>query len=298
MIEHDFPHLELLANIRRNQRNVLLNPVEFIGEQIVAMHPLNLPIWFTGLCSLLFGRELRRYRVLGLAYLFALASLLFTQGRFYYLFPAYTMLFAAGAVAIEGWIDRRGWTWVWPAYATLLVVGGIVTAPIAMPILPPDMLVRYSEAIGISQPPLEHRRASALPQFFADRFGWPEMAATVAKVYNDLPAEEREKTAIFGNNYGEAGAIDFYGPALGLPKAIGAHHTYWYWGPRQYSGESVIVLGEHEPQNLTKYFTSVEAVARVSHAYAMASQQFEVYLCRGRKGRTLWEVWPELKNWN
>ena len=297
VIEHGFPHLEQLANIRRNQRNVSLDPLQFVGQQILAMQPLALPIWLCGLWGLLISRDGKPYRALGWAYLLELTALLLTQGRFYYLLPAYPMLFAAGAVAMEKWFERPRWSWVRGSYVGLVAVTGALLAPIAMPILPPDTLVRYTEALGISQPKLEHRQSSALPQFFADRFGWPELVATVAKVYNALPPEERARTAIYGNYYGEAGAIDFYGPALGLPKAISGHLTYWYWGPRQYSGEIVIVLGEHQRETLEKYFTSVEAVAEVGHPYAMASQHFEVYLCRGPKGRTLQQIWPELKHW-
>jgi len=298
MVDHHFPHLELLANIRRSQRNVALSPPQFVGQQILAMHPLASPIWLCGLWSLLIGRDGRRYRALGWAYLLALGALLLTAGRFYYLLPAYPMLFAAGAVAIEGWCERPGWSWARPAYATLLAVTGILFAPLAMPVLPPATLVRYTKFIGLSQPQLEHRQSSALPQLFADRFGWPEMVTTVAKVYNGLPPEERARTAIYANDYGEAGAIDFYGPALGLPKAISGHLTYWYWGPRAYTGDSVIVLGAHQRERLERHFSSVEAVASVGHPYAMADQHFQVYLCRGLKGKTLQELWPELKNWD
>ncbi len=298
MIQHHFPHLELLANIRRSQRNVALSPLQFVGEQILALHPLAFPIWLCGLWNLLISRDGRRYRALGWAYLLALGTLLLTGGRFYYLLPAYPMLFAAGAVVIEGWLDRPKWGWIRPAYVALLALTGILVAPIAMPVLPPETLVRYTEMIGVSQPQLEHRRSSALPQLFADRFGWPEMVATVAEVYNGLSPGERAKTAIYADDYGEAGAIDFYGPALGLPKAISGHLTYWYWGPRQYIGEIVIVLGAQSRETIEKYFTSVDAVASVGHPYAMASQHFRVYLCRGPKGRTLQQIWPELKNWN
>lgn len=298
MIGHHFPHLELLANIRRNQRNVALSPVQFVGQQILAMHPLAAPIWLAGLWSLLISRRGRQYRALGWAYLLALGALLLTGGRFYYLLPVYPMLFAAGAVAIDRWRLRPRWGWMRPAYVTLLAVTGILLAPIAMPVLPPEALVQYTQSLGMAQPQLEHRRSSALPQLFADRFGWPEMVATVATVYNGLPPDQRTQTAIYANDYGEAGAIDFYGPALGLPKAISGHLTYWYWGPREYTGESVIVLGEQRRETLERYFTDVEDVAGVGHPYAMASQHFRVYLCHGPKGQTLQQLWPELKNWN
>jgi hypothetical protein len=222
--------------------------------------------------------------------------LLITRGRFYYLLPAYPMLLAAGAVAIEARLAASLRAGV--AYGAVLALTGILLAPVAMPVLPPEATIRYSQFLGLSQPKLEHRQSSALPQLFADRFGWPEMAAAVAEVYRALPPEERAKTAIFGYDYGEAGAIDFYGPALGLPKAISGHLTYWYWGPRDYTGESVIVIGEHHPGNLKQYFNSVEAVGHVGNRYAMASQHFDIYLCRGLKGVTLPQLWPSLKNWN
>jgi hypothetical protein len=298
MIEHGFPHLELLANIRRNQRNVSLSPVQFVGQQILAMQPLAFPIWLCGLWVLLLSKDFASYRALGWAYVLTLGVLLGTHGRFYYLLPVYPMLFAAGAVAMEKWFTQPRWTWPRRAYVGLVALAGALSAPIAMPMLPPETFIRYSELLGISQPRLEHRQSSALPQLLADRFGWPEMVATVARVYNGLSDEERAKTAIYGNDYGEAGAVDFYGPALGLPKAISGHLTYWYWGPRDYNGDIVIVLGEHRRENLEKYFASVTPVATVGHPYAMASQHFDVYLCRGPKGRTLQQLWPELKNWS
>jgi hypothetical protein len=297
MIQHDFPHLEVLANIRRNQRNVSLSPLQFVGQQILAMQPAALPIWLCGLWGLVATKEGKPYRALGWAYLVALGALLAMNGRFYYLLPAYPMLLAAGAVVLEKQFQRPRWGWARRTYVGLLAVTGALFAPIAMPMLPPETLIHYAEVLGVSPPKLEHRRSRALPQFFADRFGWPEMVATVAEVYNALPAHERGKTAIFGTDYGQAGAIDFYGPALGLPKAISGHLTYWYWGPREYTGEIMIVLGEHRREKLEKYFTSVEEVAAVGHPYAMISQNFPVYLCRGPREQMLQQVWPELKNW-
>ena len=119
MIQHHFPHLEQLANIRRNQRNVELSPLAFVGQQFLFMNPLAAPVWVGGLASLLAGGRGRRYRVLGLAYLVALATLIAAHGRFYYLGSAYPMLIAAGGVALEGWLALRGShgserpTWQW-----------------------------------------------------------------------------------------------------------------------------------------------------------------------------------------
>jgi hypothetical protein len=118
----------------------------------------------------------------------------------------------------------------------------------------------------------------------------------VARVYRALPPEDRARAAIFGQDYGQAGAIDFYGPRLGLPKAISGHLTYWYWGPRGYTGEVVIVLGDTK-EALERKFESVQEAATVSNPYSMRSQNFTIYVCRKPKGWTLRDIWPRLKSW-
>lgn len=297
MIRHHFPHLELLANIRRDGRDISITVLQFLGLQILLMHPASLPIWLAGLWNLLLDRDGRRHRALGLAFLVCLATLLLMHSRFYYLFPAYPPLLAAGAIAIERWLTRPRWGRLRPAYVAVLAVTGALLAPMALPLLPPEIYLRYTQTLGIAQPRIENRVTGALSQFFADRFGWPEMVQTVAKVYFALPPEERQRTAIFGNDFGQAGAIDFYGPRLGLPKAIGAHLTYWYWGPRDYTGESLIVLGDTR-QGAENWFESVQAVAEVGHPYAMRQEHFTVFLCRKPKGWKIREVWPRLKRWD
>jgi hypothetical protein len=135
-----------------------------------------------------------------------------------------------------------------------------------------------------------------LPQLLADRFGWPEMAAEVARVYHTLPAADRAKAAIFAQNYGQAGAIDLYGPKLGLPPALSGHLTYWCWGPRGYTGEIMIVLDDNRA-TLEKLFESVELAGHVGHPYSMPYEHFDVFVCRGLR-EPLAELWPELKNFS
>ncbi len=120
--------------------------------------------------------------------------------------------------------------------------------------------------------------------------------ATVAGVYQSLPADVRSRTAIFGQNYGQAGAIDLFGPRYGLPPAISGHQTYFLWGPRGYTGESMIVMDDNQ-STLEREFTSVRKMAHVSHPYSMPYQHFDVYYCEGLK-QPLSEFWPRLKNWH
>ncbi len=297
-VTHHFPHLEQLANIRRNRRNVELNPLEFLGQHVLGMNPAALPVWLGGLGGLLFRREGRRYRALGVAWILTVGILLATDGRFYYLFPANPILVAAGCAGMETLLTTPRRLRLGLAYAGVILLVGILIAPILLPILPPETYIRYSELTGLAQPRIEHRRAaSPLPQLFADRCGWKEMAETVAKVWFSLPPGEREKAAIFGNDYGQAGAIDLYGPKLGLPKAISGHLTYWLWGPRGYTGEITIVLGDNRAA-LERRFARVEAAAEVGSRYSMMSQHFTLFVCREPKGWTFHEIWPQLKNWS
>ena len=290
---HGFPHLQMLANIAEDGRNVSLNPVAFLLQQILMLNPLAFPLWLAGLVWLLAGREGRRYRPLGIAFLAILALLLVLDGRVYYLAPAYPMLLAAGGVAFEQALAAGRRRLLRPACAGALALSGALLAPAFLPILPPANFLRYAKATGIQQPRIETHRMGPLPQLFADRFGWREMAQTIAVVYHDLPAHERAGAAIFGQNYGQAGAIDLYGPELGLPKALSGHLAYHDWGYRNTTGEVVIVMDD-DRETLERVFESVEWAAHVEHPYSMPYQHFDVFVCR-RLRQPLAELWPRLR---
>jgi hypothetical protein len=173
---------------------------------------------------------------------------------------------------------------------------GAILAPLAIPVLPPETYIRYTKALHLAPPAIETHRLGPLPQIFADQFGWEEMVATVARVDNGLPPAIRPRTAIFGQNYGQAGAIDLFGPCYGLPAAISGHQSYFLWGPRGYSGESMIVMAGNQ-RRLESQFTTVQKVARVEHPYSMPYEHFDVFYCRGLK-QPLSEIWPSVKNWD
>lgn len=294
-IQHHFPFLELLANIRRSGRDVPLTPLAFFGEEILAMHPLSVPVWLAGLWFYFFSASGKPFRVLGWAWVFTAAVIVTLSPRVYYLFPAFPILFAAGAVIWEDRLNRPYSLWpklTWPA---LLVATGAVITPLAIPVLTPETFVRYTKALHFAPPPIETHRLGPLPQIFADQFGWEQMVATVARAYSNLPPEVRPQTAIFAQNYGQAGAIDLFGPKYGLPPAISGHQNYFIWGPRGYTGESVIVMAGRQ-QDLESRFADVQKVASVYHPYSMPYEHFDVFYCRGPK-RPLREIWPQVKNW-
>ncbi len=293
-IREGFPFFELQEAIRQDRRNVELSPLEFLAQQLLLLHPLAAPLWIGGLVWLLVGREGKRYRPLGVVYLVILAALLAMRGRVYYLAPAYPMLFAAGGVAAERLTSRGRLAWIRLAYATLLVAGGILLAPMAFPLLPPETYVRYSRALGMQPPAIETHRMGPLPQLLADRFGWKEMAEKVASLHATLTPEERARCGVFGQNYGQAGAIDMYGPELGLPPAMSGHLAYHDWGPPSPEPEVIIVLDDDRPR-LEELFESIEYGGRVEHPYSMPYQHFDVWICRGLRV-PLARLWPELRN--
>jgi Dolichyl-phosphate-mannose-protein mannosyltransferase len=287
-VKYHFPFLELQENIRREGRNVSLSLAAFFGEEVLSMMPLSAPVWIAGLWTLFRGR----YRALAFAWIIT-ATLIFTMNpRVYYLFPAFPMLMAAGAVQFERWRAPR----IKPVYIALMVLMAAIIAPTLIPLLPPETYIRYAAFTHLEQPRIENHKLGPLPQLFADQFGWEDIAVVVARFYNTLPADIRARTAIYGQSYGHLGAIDLFGPRYGLPPAIGGHQNYFLWGPRDYTGESMIIMGE-SLKSLAPKFASVEKVGRVEHPYAMPYNHIDIFYCRGLK-RPLAEVWPQVKNWH
>jgi hypothetical protein len=295
MARHHFPFLELMHNIRSGHRDVVRGPIAFVGDQAMLLNPILFPLWAGGLVWIFASRVGRRFQILGWIYLLVLVAFIALKAKNYYVAPAYPMLFAAGAVAFEN-LSRERIKWARPIYVGAIVPVMCLLAPLSVPVLSPESYIAYQKALGISSLKAENQPTGPLPQIFADEFGWEEMARKVGEIYNALPLEQRAKTAIFANSYGQAGAIDFFGKKYGLPKAISNHQSYWLWGPRDYTGESVIVLGS-DGKGDREHFASVEAVSRTDHPYSRRDEHFAIFLCRGLN-TTLPALWPKAKKWN
>jgi len=295
-IQHDWPTWVLLHGIAQSNKNVVLTPGQFFSQQITLMNPATFLLWFGGLIWLLISREGRRYRLIAFTYLIALIEFIVMHGKNYYLAGAYPMLFAAGGIAFERMFAVR-LRWLKPAIAILVIASAIVFAPVVLPILSPAKLLAYMRAIHFEVPRTETSHTAALPQLFADQFGWEEMVQSVARVYTSLPPDEQKRAAIFCQNYGEAGAIDFFGPKYGLPPALSGHQNYFYWGPGDYTGEIMLVLDD-DATDEREQFRSVEDRGMVeSSPWAMPwEQRLHIFVCRDLK-IPLRELWPKLRVW-
>ena len=177
----------------------------------------------------------------------------------------------------------------------MLAVGALI-APTIFPILPVKTFIAYSNRMGITQQKFENQPQSELPQIFADMCGWEERVKIVADYFHSLPPDEQKVTAIGAPDYGQAGAIDFFGPKYGLPKSISDNNNYWIWGPRDYHGESLILLNEPEPEKYIEYCKSLTLVARPEDPYSRPDSNRAIYHCRGLK-TDLQQLWPKLKGW-
>jgi hypothetical protein len=292
---HGWPQVEVVRDAQI-YKNIPVTPLGFLGEQIVFLNPIVFPLWFGGLVWYFRSPEAKRFRFLGWTYLIVLAIFVILGGKSYYALPVYPILFAAGGVMLERFAEVRRRRRIVFGYAAIIVIAGLVALPFGVPMLPVNTFLRYSHVLPYSSLAKTERDAlrAPLPQLYADMFGWKNMAETVAQVYDSLPASDRANCAILGGNYGETAAIDYYGPALGLPKAIGGHNSYFYWGPRGYSGACVIIFGEQSGE-FVQLFGDVRQAATIVSAHAMPNEQsVPVYVCRKPRA-PLAVLWPRFK---
>lgn len=296
-VQHHFPTLEALRNVKATHKNVELAPLAFFRQQIMMLNFASFLVWIVGLEFLLIGRRAQSWRVLGVTYVVFLGIMMALKGKDYYLAPIYPMLYAAGGVWWERLAEgRAGMRWVRIAVPAVVMAVGLIAMPLVVPILPVEKLVAYMEALDIRVSRTEVQDHGLLPQHFGDEFGWPEMVSEVAKVYNALPPEQRAKTGILAGTYGDAGAIDFFGSRLGLPKSISGHQNYYYWGPREYTGESLIFL-HYDLEDVQRWCQSVQVGPKLDPYYGMAEEHYTILVCSGLK-KPLAEVWPRFKVWN
>ena len=307
-IHNDWPFLQLIRNIRDEGRDVILPLPQFVLQQTFLVDPITVPIWLAGLFALLFSARLKPYRMLGWCYLTCFTVFFVLHGKIYYLAPVYPMLLAAGAVVIESAIEGRKngqpenlrprRAWLKAAIVALLLATGAHLAPVVVPILSPDGFLAYAKHLPMKLPVMEHDHTrAALPQWYADQFGWQEIVAETAEAWNGVPVEDRKDCGIFAQDYGQAGAIDFLGRPYGLPRALSGDRTYFLWGPRGYSGNCLIVLGDRR-KRLEELFDHVEYVGTsADNPYAL-EKEIGVFICRGAKFGTLAQLWPQLKHWH
>ncbi len=271
------------------------SPLDFLLSQLVTTNPLTLPLTIAGL-AFYFSRAGKPYRLLGWTYVALYLLFTLAHAKSYFLAPAYPMLFAGGAVALASWMGTRGRAWLRPVYIGALALSGLLLAPGVMPVLPPAVYGHYygflAGSAGANQ-----ASGTPLPQILADRFGWRNMTATVARVYDSLPPGERAQACVFTANYGEASALNLLGAADHLPPAISGHNTYYLWGPGSCSGQVIITVGIPRA-DIAQSYADVTPAATITCANCVTEESdVPVYIARQPRG-TLRDLWVRVKHYN
>lgn len=291
---HGFPMLELLKN-GQNGKNLIVGPLAYIGQEIIITGLLLAVVWMIGLVCLLRRPDLR---FLGAMYLLLIAEMIVFHGKHYYPADVYPILIAAGAVTIEVWTRAR--VFARSVVTALIVIMGMAMLPNTLPVLPEATFLSYSTALGdalhISRSATAtegNRETSALPGDWADMHGWPELAATVTKVYDSLAPADRTQAVVFAGNYGEASAVAFFSPQIPV---ISEHNQYWLWGTHGYSGNVLVQIGGTCFQS-DKYFASRTLATTFKDPWAIEYENnLPIWICRGIK-KPLSAIWPDIKSY-
>ncbi|MGC2160562.1 MAG: glycosyltransferase family 39 protein [Silvibacterium sp.] len=294
-IHYHFPTLEWLIDVKKSGKDIKLPPLQFLLGQVMMLNPFTLPLWLSGVAWFLFAKVARPYRFLGVLYLIFLPMMMVLHAKDYYLAPIYVVYFAAGAVCRFRWAGSTKWrNALVGLYALLLVFSFIITVPFSIPVLPPKQFLAYEQKFGFKPKDAEVHPATPLPQFYADRFGWHEMVQKVAGIYSALPPDQRAITGIYTGNYGEASAINLFGPRYGLPIAISGHQSYWLWGPHGYTGQETIIINGATLEAMKPYYASCVIAGQLDNPLSMPWEKGPIFLCKGRKA-TFAADWKDFK---
>ncbi len=267
-VQHNFVSLDFLKHI--HARDVRQGRAAYFLPQQLELAGFRFPLALAGL-YFCFSQAGKRFRMIG--WMFVVTLLLFTvaKGRWYYMGPAYPMLYAAGAVWGEGWLATM-------SRAKAMTVRWTVWAALTFELV-------FTTAFWLPLAPIGSRWWSITNEVqgdFREQFGWRELVQEVAKIRDSLAPEERAHLGIIGANYGEAGALNFYGPEYGLPRAISGINSFWYRGYGDPAPQTVIIVGLSR-HFMDESFQSCRLAGRTWNHYGVKNEETEdhpdIYVC-------------------
>ena len=281
-IQHHFISLDFLRHI--HERDIRWGRTKGFYPDQLKLTLLAFPLCLAGLYYYLVSKAGGRFRMIGWMYIVPLVLFTVAKGRGYYLGPAYPMLYAAGSVWGEqrlrslGRSLNRVWTaaartLAWTALTLdILLVGAIVIPPASVN----SPLWKFSSKNNGD---------------LVEELGWPELVVTIAQIRDSLPVEERSRLGILAGNYGEAGAIDLYGPDYKLPPAISGINSFWQHGYGDPPPQTLIVIG-FSRGFLDRNFAACQVAGHNPNPYHVENEETrdnpDIYLCRGLR-----QTWPE-----
>ncbi|MDR2984012.1 MAG: glycosyltransferase family 39 protein [Nocardiopsaceae bacterium] len=272
---HGWPELTVARSIAAGQSGSSAPWWLIVPEQFVLVSWYFSPVWIAGLVRLFRDPGLRWCRAVGVAYPVLAVVFMATGGKPYYLAGMFAVLLAAGAEPAIRWL-RREQVRLRRGVMVAAFALSIAVLPITLPVLPVSV-VHDTPIVGLNYDA-------------GETIGWPAFVREIASAYRSLPASQRASTTVLASNYGEAGAVDRYGPAEGLPRAYSGHMSFWYWGPPPASATSAIVVGYQRDQ--LGFCGSVRLATRLDNGEQVSDdeQGAPVWICQNLREswRAIW----------
>ena len=279
-VRHNFISLAFLNHIHARDVRIGRTDDFLVGQLTDCMNLFALPLCVAGLYFYTISPKGRRCRAIGWMFIVPLLLFFLARGRSYYMAAAYPMLFAAGSLVWENWLGRLSAT---PALvgraATWIALGASATlvAAFSLPVAPINS--------GL------WRLTSKMHDNFTEQIGWPELAQTIAAIYEKVPETEKARTAILAGNYGEAGAINLYGRRYHLPEVICGTNTYWWRGYGNPPAETVILVGFSRAK-AEEFASEIELAGQVTNEFGVLNEETkdhpDIFVCRRLK-----KSWPD-----
>jgi hypothetical protein len=255
-VTHHFPVITHMKALRAEQLDYI-TPGNFIKQQLT-VNGIALFVWLTGFVFLIFSFRLRNFQFLAIAYVLIFLFLLQMDGKNYYLFGAYPMLFAAGGFGFERWLKTSGL-----ALRTLTIIcftlPNMILFPLVLPVLPLEQTLAFFRFAHRNLPALEFavtwedQKVHATTQDYGDMFGWDEMAQKVGAAYQGLTPEQQKQTFVYADNYGEAGALQHYHKQYNYPDVASLNSSFTLWAPDSLNCKYMIYVDDSGGRNIREF---------------------------------------------
>ena len=265
-IQHHLPVITHMKTLREQQLD-FIKPSDFIKQELL-VNGIALFVWLTGFVFLLFSFRLHKFQFLAVAFVLIFTFLLVMNGKDYYLFGAFPMLFAAGGFGFERWLKTSGYA-LRGLVIALFTVPNFLLFPLVLPVLPINQTLAFFNYAHNNLHFLsfattwEDHKQHATTQDYGDMFGWDEMTASVVKAWNTLTPEQQKHTQIYADNYGEAGAIHHFGKQYNLPDVISLNSSFTLWAPDDLNAQYIIYVDDQGGGNIKTFASHLESYRKV-----------------------------------
>ena len=279
---HGWPSIDVFRALQGQAGH---NRAVYWPAQVLYTGPVLVPVWAAGAIWSVRSAAARPFRPAGIACVAAIVLQFVLGGKAYYAGGAFTFLLAAGCVPLERWLAARRPAGIRAAVAMAVAIlaGAVIAAPVTLPVLP---------ARALHTVPLQK-----INYDLGEEIAWPGLVALVSREYHALPPAQRRQTTILTGNYGEAGAIDRYGPGFGLPQEYSGANNFWLWGPPP-AADTAAVAVNLNPAFLHREFRHVRLVATFWNGLGVSDdeQGAQIFVTTGL--RSSWaQAWPAFRNY-